>query len=106
MAGPATGCAGRAGGTKSNCRATAGVTPTVAAVGTTGARNCACAADWPGANPCATAAIGPDPAIAAAGTTVMAPRLTKLLTVERLLTVTLVIAVCTFCTLVAFSRRT
>jgi hypothetical protein len=85
MAGPAE-AAGLAEGVMLNCRATAGVTPTVAAVGVMGGRNCARArANWSGASGRALAATGADCAIAVAGTTVAPPRLMKFCTTTWLL---------------------
>jgi hypothetical protein len=81
-----------------NCLATAGVTPTVAAVGRTGCvpnTGLACAssagvARW--ANP----DTGRDAAIALAGTIVAAPRLAKLLIVTLRLIVVMLVTLATW----------
>ena len=88
-----------------NCRATAGVTPTVVAAGRTGCASntgLACASCC-GVTRCANPDTGRDAVIALAGTTVAALRLAKLLIVTlRLIVVMLV----TLVTWVMFTFRT
>src|SRR5277367_2777758 len=99
MAGPsATGRVPGAGAWKLNCRATAGVTPTVVAAGRTGCSpNTGLAwASCCGVTRCATPEIGRDAVIAFAGTTVAAPRLTKLLIVTLRLMVVMLVTLVTW----------
>jgi hypothetical protein len=82
------------------CRATAGVTPSVAAVGRTGTCVTGCAA----ANCCGTTgraarAMGCEFAIADEGTTVVAPALTKLLIVVWLFVMFVTFVTCVTLTL-------
>ena len=117
-AAPAAGCACSAGpgagrgagapavaGARFNCRATAGVTPAVVAVGwTAGPRT-----GWIWASACAgtgwTRLATPcDPVIAVAGTTVVAPRLTSGVAGRGALLVMFVMLV-TFVTLVTLTLR-